>query len=111
MAIRQTSPTSGKVYSPQAELDWVNTHLLSCFYILGLTEEDMETYTIDDLIDRCAWMFEPHEMETYVTIDGKERASDSGFAFGRKQKSWIMLLVRRFWRRRQISSFEVSQNV
>ena len=111
MAIRQTSPTSGKVYSPQAELDWVNTHLLSSFFILGLTEADMETYTIDELIDRCEWMFEPHPTLPHVMVGEKQRWSNSGFAFGRKQKSWMMLLVRRFWRRRQISSFEVSQNV
>jgi len=111
MAIRSTSQTSGKVYSSQAELDWVNTHLLSCFYILGLTEADMETYTIDDLVARCGWMFEPHQMESYVNINGKDRSFDSGFSFGRKQKSWMILLCRRFWRRRHISSFEVANNV
>lgn len=111
MAVRASSPTSGKVYSSQSELDWVNTHLLSCFYILGLTEAEFETYSIDELVERCGWMFEPHAMESYVTLNGKERAFDSGFAFGRKQKSWMVLLVRRFWRRRHIASFEVSNNV
>lgn len=111
MAIRTSTPTSGKVYSPQAELDWTSTHLLSCFYILGLTEDDMDTYTIDDLVNRCTWMFEPHTLEAYLTILGKERSYDPGFSFGRKQRSWMVLLVRRFWRRRHISQHEVNSGV
>lgn len=111
MSIRSSSPTSGKIYSSQSELDWASKHLLSCFYILGLNEVDMETFTIDDLVDRCAWMFEPHPLESYVHVADKQRAYDAGFAFGRKQKSWMMLLIRRFWRRKHISSFEVSQSV
>jgi len=111
MTIRQVSPTSGKIYSPHSELGWSSKHLLSCFYILGLNEEDMNTYTIDDLIDRCGWMFEPHPMEPYLPVGDKQRSCDPGFSFGRKQKSWMMLLSRRFWRRRHISSFEVENNV
>jgi hypothetical protein len=111
MAIRSTSTTTSKLYSSQSELDWSSKHLLSCFFILGLTEDDMDTYSIDELMDRCEWMFEPHPLESYVQLDGKQRSYDSGFAFGRKQKSWMMLLVRRFWRKRHVSSFEVENNV
>jgi hypothetical protein len=111
MAIRSATDTTGTIYSSQSELDWASKHLLSCFLILGLTEVDMETYTIDELIDRCEWMFNPHPTVPHVTVGGKERWSDSGFAFGRKQKTWLMMLTRRFWRRHHVSSHEVANNV
>lgn len=111
MAIRSTTDTTEKIYSSQSELDWASKHLLSCFFILGLTEADMETHTIDELVDRCEWMFHPHPTLPHVMVGGKERLSESGFAFGKKQKTWLTILIRRFWRRRHVSSYEVANSV
>ena len=120
MAIRSTSGDGAKLYSSQSELEWAEKQLVSCLYMLGYSIGDLEIVTIDDLVTRCSYMYEPHTSYPLLpeTLPNSNTATDlsgriyeAGYSFGNKQKSLMMMIVRRMWRRYHMAKHEVESNV
>ena len=120
MSIRSTDGSGSKIYSSESELEWAETNLLACLYMLNFTYEDLSTITIDQIIERCKSTYHPHTVEpqisgylpnSYIENELNGRLYDSGYAFSKKQKELMMMVVRRLWRRYQIAKHEVEVNV
>lgn len=120
MTIRSTDGSGSTLYSSSSELEWAETQLVACLYMLGFNESDLPTITIDEIVQKCKYMYEPHDSSpqlsgylpnSYIPSELEGRLYESGYSFGRKQKSLLMMVVRRLWRRYQIAKHEVETNV
>lgn len=121
MTLRSTNPTSPqKLYSGASTLEWTERNIVSILYMVGLTEADLDTITIDEILDKIHEVYCDTENEfIYMVPTGGDsilgsetnRRTNAAQSFRHKQTDWLVLLSRRFWRMRQIAIHEVSIGV
>lgn len=121
MSTRTTSPANPqKLYSGASTLEWTERNLVSILYMVGMTEADLETVSIDQIIEKIYEVYCDTENEfIHMVLTGGEfalgsetnRRSNGAQSFRHKQTDWLILLARRFWRMRQIALHEVSIGV
>ena len=121
MTLRTSTPDNPqKIYSGSTTLEWTEQNLVSILYMVGMTEADLETTSIDQIIEKIHEVYCDTENEfIYMVFTGGQfalgsesnRRSNGAQSFRHKQTDWLVLLARRFWRMRQIALHEVSTGV
>jgi hypothetical protein len=97
MSVRSTP---GTLYSNDAELSFVESEIARIMYAAGLDWADIDTTTIDDIVDKIRETF------TYGTAVGSEsatvlNASDEWLLL---QQEVLISPLRRTWRRRALAT-------
>jgi hypothetical protein len=114
MPARSTTPESPqRLYSGASTLAWAEQNVLSIMYMIGMDENDLETVTIDEILQGIKDTYYDIDagVEQMIDMSGTYRKINASQAFLHKQSDWLFLLARRFWRQRLVGTHEVSIGV
>lgn len=114
MPVRSTTPASPqRLYSGASTLAWAEQNILAIMYMIGMNENDLETVTIDQILQGIKdTYYDIDDGANYIVdISGTYRKINASQAFLQKQTDWLYLLARRFWRQRLVATHEVSIGV
>jgi len=99
MAVRSTP---GDLYDAAANLNYVESELATLMFVLGMDWADIDTTTIDDIINTIRTNYKFTEADMLAYNDGHPATAADDLL--KTQNANLTTVARRFWWRRHLAS-------